>query len=663
VEVLGGFRVERAGVAQPIAGWQRRTAKTLTKLLATHPRHTLHREQILEILWPTVDVESARNSFGKALHAARRAFEPELLPRESSAYLRLTDSMVALDTENVAIDADQFQHSAETALDRGDVAAYESALAAYGGELLPEDRYEDWCTERRDFLAGLHRRLLFELAETLEERGAFSASADRLREVLQEDPTREDVHRSLMLLYARVGSRDQAVRQFQVCRAVLRRELGLVPEKATLALYQDVIADRIPIRAGASQTGAKLVGSFRSPAEKTHETPCIGRGPVLALLRQRFARAAGGEGRLILLSGEPGVGKTRLTEELAADARERGAAVLWGGSGAHANHFAYGPFAVAVEDYVAARPDAERDELARRYPTLAHLVPSLGLRTQLPPVTERPGDDQLFFVGAITRLLIDLAQLRPVVLVLGDLHELNRSSLELLQYLAHLAVQRRWLIVGTFREEDVNARSELWRMIAATTRENLCLHVEIQSLARRDCDQLVRAMLPGGDVDNALLHHVYRRTLGNPLFVEDLVRVMQERGEITLINGRWRAAPSRPACVPARVRTQVAMRIALMDESLRRVLTLAAAAGGTELSLTELRTGAAALQPPVSDATLFDALDRALEIRILEERNGAYVFRHPLVRSALYEDLSPHRRTQLHAAIGRPTADAPAAPT
>jgi DNA-binding SARP family transcriptional activator len=660
VGVLGGFRVERIGVARPVSDWQRRTAKTLTKLLATHPRHTMHREQILEILWPTVDLESALNSFAKALHAARRAFEPELLPRESSAYLRLTESMLALNTNNVAIDADEFEHLANAALGRGDVAAYEAALGAYGGELLPEDRYEDWCAERRDFLTGLHLRLLLELAEALEEHGALSASADRLRGVLQEDPTREEVHRRLMVLYAKLGSRHEAVRQFQVCRAVLSRELGLVPEATTLAVYQDVIADRIPTRNGASEHDAETIDS--SPSLAPEKTPgrCVGRDPVLAHLGEQLARAADGEGRLVLLSGEPGVGKTRITAELAADARRRGASVLWGGGGAHANQLAYGPFAVALEDYVATRSDAERDELAQRYPALVHYMPSLGMRTQLPP--DRAGDDQLYLVRAMVQLLTDLGRTRPVLLVLGDLHELNRSSLELLQYLSHLALARRWLIIGTFREEEVSAGSELWRMIAATTREGLCLHVELQNLARQHCDQLVRAMLPGGWVDDALLDHVYGRSLGNPLFVEELVRVMRERGELALANGLWRMARSHPACVPARVRTLVATRMALMEESVRRVLKLAAAAGATELSLTELRTGAAALEPPVSDVTLFDALDRALEIRILEERKGAYAFRHPLVRSALCEDLSKHRRDQLKAALSRSPAEALQAP-
>jgi DNA-binding SARP family transcriptional activator len=660
VGLLGGFRVERVGFAPPVRGWERRTAKTLTKLLATDPRHTLHREQILDILWPEVDVKSAVNSFGKALHAARRALEPELLPRASSAYLRLTDSMVALDTEHVLIDADHFQALAESALRQEDVTAYESALAAYGGELLPEDRYEDWCAERRDFLAELRIRLLAGLAEALERRGAYGASADRLRELLQHDPTREDVHRRLMVLYASEGARDQAMRQFHICQDVLRRELDLVPEKATMALHQDVLANRIPRRIPVPEREREVLEpGQRLTTERTAGTPFIGRDSVLAHLGEQLTRAAQGTGSTILVSGEAGVGKTRLTAELAAEARRRGASVLRGGSGAHANHLAYGPFAVALEGYTASRPDAERDELAQRYPALARFVPSLGVGRTLAPLADRPGDDHLHLIPDILRLLTDLARAQPVLLALGDLHDLHSSSLDLLEYLAQLAPQRRWLIIGAFREGGLEAGSELWRLIDATERERLCVHVELERLARPDCDQLVRAVLPGGGVGDELLDQVYTRSLGNPLFVEELVREMRERSELVLTNGSWQIAPSLSASTPARVRALVAQRVAPMEESVRRVLALAAAAGGREISLTELLSGGAALRPPVSDAALFNALDRALEVRILEERNDAYAFRHPLVRSALYEDLSKHRRDELHAALGRSRAEKP----
>jgi DNA-binding SARP family transcriptional activator len=652
--LLGGFRVERVGVARPLAGWQRRSAKTLAKLLATHPRHRLHREQILELLWPDVELESAINSFGKAMHAARRALEPELLPRESSAYLPLTDAMVTLDTRHVWIDADHFERLAESALRQGDVAGYECALAAYGGELLPEDRYEDWCTERRDHLAALQIHLLLALAEAHEERGAHSASAARLRELLQHDPTREDAHRRLMALYASLGARDQAMRQFKVCEHALKRELDLAPERSTVELYRDIEADRIPRRIPTPELHNGRVEPGQRTSSQPH-VPLVGRDAVLRRLAEELGRAGEGKGRMILVSGEAGVGKTRLVAELAAEARRRGAAVLWGGSGGHANHLAYGPFAVALEGYVASRPDPERTDLAQRFPPLARFVPSLGVANESQPFAERGGDD-LYLAPAMVRLLTDLARGQPVLLVLGDLHDLHPSSRNLLEYLAQLASERRWLIVGTRRDDRLDG--ELSRMIDTTEREGLCVQVELQPLDRADCGQLVRALLPGGGIDNAFVDHVYARSLGNPLFVEELLGEMRARGELILQNGSWHAAASPAACVPARVRALVALRVAPMEESVRRVLALAAA-NGMEISLTDLRTGGAALRPPVSDAALFNALDHALEIRILEERNDSYAFRHPLVRSALYEDLSKHRRDELHAALDRSRAARP----
>ena len=656
VGLLGGFQVERDGVARPVSEWQRRKAKTLTKLLAIHPPHTLHRDQILDTLWPDVEPGSAINSFGKALHAARRALQPELLPRESSAYLRLTDSILALAAEHVSIDADRFQELAESALRQRDVAGYESALAAYGGELLPEDRYEDWCSERRVFLTDLHIRLLVSLADVLEQHGAHNASADRLREALQHDPTREDIHRRLMALYASAGVRDLAVRQFRVCQDALRREFDVAPEHETVTLYQDILADRIAKQISTLERDREVVESSQLPAtEQALGTPFVGRGQVLQNLAEQLTLADDGRGRMILVSGEVGVGKTRLVAQFATEASRHGASVLWGGSGAQANKLAYGPFAIALESYVAGRPDAEHDELAERYPALAQLMPSLAMLKQQPPLADRLGDDHLYLVPAIVRLLTDLARTQTVVLVLGDLHDLHSSSLALLEFVAQLAVQRRWLIVGTFRSEGLEVGSDLWRMIDSTIRERLCLHLELERLERPDCDQLVRAMLPGGRVGDAVLDHVYAQALGNPLFVEELVREMCERGELVLTNRAWRTEGSLSACVPERVRALVALRVASLEESARRVLALAAARG-MEITLPDLRAGADKLQPPVSDVALFDALDRALEFRILEERNDAYAFRHPLVRSALYEGLSQHRRDQLDAALGRSRA-------
>jgi DNA-binding SARP family transcriptional activator len=168
ISLFGGFRAERSGVVLPDPAWRRRSAKGLTKLLATSPRHALHREQVLEILWPDTGTRSALNNLTKALHAARRALEPDLSPRATSAYLKLLDEMVVLDVPSVLVDSDEFEDLAYRALEEETVCAYNAALAAYGGDLLPEDAGVPWADARRTALRDLHLRLLVGRADTLD---------------------------------------------------------------------------------------------------------------------------------------------------------------------------------------------------------------------------------------------------------------------------------------------------------------------------------------------------------------------------------------------------------------------------------------------------------------------------------------------------------------
>jgi predicted ATPase len=310
---------------------------------------------------------------------------------------------------------------------------------------------------------------------------------------------------------------------------------------------------------------------------------------------------------------------------------------------------------VALEGYVASRPEAKRSHLAQRYPALARCLPSL-------PVSSQPlltGDHQgasLDLPAAGVRLLTDLAQRQPVVLVLGDLQDSDPLSLNLLRYLTQLAVTRRWLLLAALREEEVETGTELRRVIDAMTRERLCLRIEVPCLSRLDCDHLVQALLSGDRVDEEVLEQIYARSRGNPLFVDELVREMHQCAELVLTRGCWHRAPRAAERVPARVGALVAMRLATVNETVRRVLALAAAGGAPEISLRELRTAATALQPPISDGALLDALDRALRMGVLEEQASGYTFRYPLVRSAVYEALPRHRRDELRTALGRSRA-------
>jgi DNA-binding SARP family transcriptional activator len=664
VRLLGGFRVERADARQTVSDWPRRSAKTLTKLLAAHPGHAMHREQIISTLWPGVDIDSALNSLGKALHAARRALEPGLPRRQDSAYLRTADCMLILNTAQVIIDADTFERLAAEAVRSGQPEAYRDALGAYEGELLPEDRYESWCAERRSALVETRIRLLLGLAEVRERAGACNEAADRLREVLRHDPTREAVHRQLMRLYVRMGTTDQAVRQFHVCEQVLRQELDLAPQPETVALYDSIHEDQYSRRPPPSldRIRERSESRRRSPVRNT-DGAFVGREQAIEDMGELLLRRDESSVGMVVVSGEAGVGKTRLLEEFAARASEQGAIVLRGGRGAHGDLFTSGPFAVALEDYAARLVEAERADLGRRYPALARFVPSLRGVVPPPAPASDPYGYQLDLIPSIVQFLTDLACDNPVLLVLGDLSEVDEIGLDVIRYLAHLAARVPVLIVGVLRDPDIEFGGGLRRMAEAMTRERLWLRMELRCLSRRATDQLVQLLLPGVDVSDDTLTQIYAASRGNPLFIQELADGIGSGGDIAGAGKYYRDDPAAlVARLPARMRALTALQLTLMEQPLRQVLGLTAAAGATEITLSHLQAAAAALEPPLPVSMLFDALDRALRMRILEERESGYAFRHPVVRAAVYDCLPRHRRDELHAALAATADESGASP-
>jgi predicted ATPase len=247
-----------------------------------------------------------------------------------------------------------------------------------------------------------------------------------------------------------------------------------------------------------------------------------------------------------------------------------------------------------------------------------------------------------------------------VLLVLGDLHEADAVGLDLVRYLAHLAGRVPLLMVGALRDPDIEAAAGLRWMIEAMTRERLWVRIDLHCLSQRATGQLVRAMLPGTRVSDETLAEIYAQSRGNPLLIREMVDCISSSGHFDATGSASSAASAGEhglvsgwlaARAYNRTRALTAMRLAVMDEPLRRVLGLAAAADATEISLSRLRAAAAALEPPLPVPALFDALDRALQRHLLEERDEGYAFRHPFVRSALYDCLPRHRRDEFRTAL------------
>ncbi|NGO77808.1 AAA family ATPase [Streptomyces sp. YC504] len=628
LHLMGGFRaIREEGPAAP-ERWPRPSAQALVKLLAVTPGHRLHREQAMALCWPEADQQSATGSLRVALHAARRALEPELTPRAASSYLISDGAFLRLDPATVQIDADRIEHAARTALDSGRIGELGAVLDEFTGELLPEDRYANWARARRDQLAALREEVLLALAAAHMAQGSPAEAIGAAEQVLATSPAEELAHRVLIDAYVRQGLRRRAVHQYHLCREALDTELGVRPGPETERLHRVALASPPALSPAIRPT-------LPAPLRGIRTTPLHGRGAELS-------RLLADEGPPVrLLTGEAGVGKTRLAGEAARRAVAAGTVVLWGAGHDAEGHTPYGVFAEALDGWLAERSVAERARVGAEYPELAAFLPSLG---QVPAVGERsPEEERDRLFRATAGLLGELAAQQPVVLVLDDLHAADTGSYQLLSHLARRGggggPGARFLV--TYREEELPETDPRRADLAALVRQRLAGVEPVHRLGRDAC--LAVARDAGGGVE---AQRVWELSLGNPLFALELAR-----GPLDTAGG----------VAPDGVRQLVAERLARLDHDTRRIVEALSAAGAKTATSELLDVAEHGLHPPVRGAAATEALERALGAALIEERpvvvsgrqEPGLAFRHPLVRLTCYEGLSAVRRRQLHGAFAQ----------
>ncbi|MBX2883959.1 MAG: tetratricopeptide repeat protein [Granulosicoccus sp.] len=241
IRLLGSFEVQVAGRTIEDAEWQRRNARQLIKLLAVQPQHRLHRDMVIEYLWPESSASSAANNLNKVLHIARRVLEPELAPGVKSRFLhRSGDMLELLSPGGIATDVEEFESASVSALDGKNLQLLIECAELYTGDLLADDRYEDQFSARRESLQRTQHQVLLAIAEQAVIENRLEHGIDALIKLTLAEPLNEDYHRRLMSLYAWNNQRSKALSQFEVCQGILMDELGVAPDEQTLALYQTI---------------------------------------------------------------------------------------------------------------------------------------------------------------------------------------------------------------------------------------------------------------------------------------------------------------------------------------------------------------------------------------------------------------------------------------
>jgi DNA-binding CsgD family transcriptional regulator len=376
-------------------------------------------------------------------------------------------------------------------------------------------------------------------------------------------------------------------------------------------------------------------------------TEFIGREEELTFLRARLDQACAGAGGIVLLAGDPGIGKTRIAEELAIDAHLRGARVLWGHCHEGAGAPAYWPWVQIIRAYSRTRaPETLHTELGAGAADIAQIVPELRERLpELPPsprLTTAQARFRLF--DHITTFLALAAERQPLVLILDDLHWADEPSLLLLQFLARAPRSARLLVLGAYRDMEVGRAHPLARALADLIREPANQRLHLRGFGAPEVARFIEVIAglePAGD----LIAAVTRETEGNPFFITEVVRLLLTEGRLGQAE---RATPWRPT-LPRSVREVIGRRLARLSAPCNTVLTIAAVIGrGFSLALLQ-RAG------QLAPEALLEALEEAETARVITavaNSPGQYTFSHALIRETLYEDLTTARRLRLHARVG-----------
>jgi predicted ATPase/DNA-binding SARP family transcriptional activator len=689
VSTLGRFEARRNQDLLTGGNWSRRKVVDLFKLLLSVEQHRLHREQVQEILWPTSTLEQAANSFGKTLYLLRRALEPDLQAGRgsSSIYVLLDHDTLMLIPDSIRIDADIFESSTKRlqarmrnrsgkesdSQNQALLDEFDEVLALYRGDYLPEDLYEDWTQRRRDRLRRVHSWLLENAAELALTIRKGQRASEYLLELLERNSADEQTHRQLMLVYARMGRRSDALNQYLSLRKALKEELRTSPLTETNELFRQIQMGQIPVDLRESRLegipapvstmtreeiaphadtdenklpegssgGLRLDVKTEEPVVLSQLDPdrilkaeLVGREDEIARMQRAFNQARMGQRRVIFTSGEPGIGKTRLARDFAHWCEEtQQATVLWGYCYEMSGLLPYQPIADAISAHTqTCSPEKLRSMLGISAADLAKIAPAI--RFQLPELPQPepigPEAERRNLYNAVARYFNALAAERPLILILDDLQWADAATLHLLNYLTLQGGVSPFDSVSSadkgnaiplylllYRTAEVQETHPLRGLIAALQRGGIGEELRLQRLTEEQVQQLLVNMARQ-PITAIFAGEIYRHTEGNPFFIGEAIRSLILEGKVVWTGERWQSTVKATELeIPQSVRLLIERRLVNLSPDCRTTLTLAAVLGRQFSSALLCKAHS------LSEEVIAEHIDNAIQIQILSSLIGA----------------------------------------
>lgn len=369
-------------------------------------------------------------------------------------------------------------------------------------------------------------------------------------------------------------------------------------------------------------------------------TALVGRDAECVEIGQALDAARRGEGSVLLLAGEPGIGKTRLAQEAMSEAASRGFLVAGGRCFEQQADVPFAPLSEGFTALYRRAPASVRDGVGERWPALATLLPD-----ELPAVHAPVPDAIQALHRAATAFVRELASQRPVALVVDDLHWADDASADLLLHLVRHTHRDRVLILGTYRDAEVGSAHPVRALAHALRRERLTRALTLGRLDREATAQLVSLRLTGPGLDEEIGDLVHRTSEGNPFFTREIVTALVERGDLTRSGGRWVCRELDRIEAPVSISEAIGQRFSRLPERTRHLLE-AASVLGTTFDPDDIPAG------DVTDDELDQGWVDAVASGLLTVAEDGYAFDHSLTQQALQFGMSPVRRRRLHREVG-----------
>jgi DNA-binding SARP family transcriptional activator/predicted ATPase len=676
--LLGDARLTRAGIAQELD--TRKAIALLAYLAVTGRPHG--RDTLAALLWPDSDQSGARGALRRTLSSLRKA-----LPEGSLDAAR--ESVALLEAAGVRCDAVLFREAVEAARghqhpDSGACGAcinrLEKAVALHAGDFMAgfslrdSVGFDNWQFQEAEQFRRELAEALTTLASMLEAQGKYDRAIEHANKLLALDPLNETAHRRLMALYALQGQREAAFRQYRECVRILETELGVEPLQETTHLYEEIRSGQFSARRPGKPPAPGAARKLAPPGERATSLPAaalpgsqpaedrrdqqrlqlVGRQTELLRLRQLYAQA-GGSGRLVALSGEAGVGKTRLAEEFLAWVEGQGGRVLRTQCFEGETNLSYGAILEALRGGLDRYPPQQWARLvsshnvaeaSRLLPELAGAAPTAGTSTLQSDVLEGPGAQYRFFEGVSRVILAMLGNLQadsaPGVLFVDDLQWIDEASHELLAYLARRLAERRLLLLLTWQSGSPDAAGRLHGLLANPLRQGVAEMISLERLTTEQVGELLRSVEAGGkDIPEGWRSRLAVEAEGLPLYLVAYLHAATQAED----------SAASQAGSPTNIGEIMNARLALLAAAETQVLQSAAVIGRSFDFDTLLETCGRTEEETVSAIEIL--IQRGLVRELtpasgLLERRLQYDFNHEQMRVLVYENLSMARRRLLH---------------